>query len=111
MDQDTVMKIEHKGTRLIFGAIWKAMDASSRGRSQMVAVDAPEIKGLVHKQVWWESLRELEEMGVIKRWRSTGAMWTTVMVNPFVVRPWWMKGKEFDDAMESFRRGPADLRG
>ena len=108
VDQDTILGLEHRGARQIFSAIWKSMEAASRGKSQMVAVDDPAIKGIFHRQVWWEALKELEEKGIIKRWRE-GSMWTTVMVNPFVVHPWWMTGRHYDEAMDSFRKGPMEI--
>ena len=103
-----VMSIRHVGASKMFAAIWDQMDSSSQIKSQLVQVDSSDMKAILHKQVRWEALKYLEDLRIIKRWRS-GSSWTTVMVNPEVVRPWWLKGWELDQAIAIFQNEPVSI--
>ena len=51
---------------------------------------------------------ELEHLGIIRR-GLPGKSWDVIWINPEIIRPWWLKGGDLADAVESFRLGPTCL--
>jgi hypothetical protein len=95
------MAIEHKSTRLLLAYFMDVVD------QQVMVVDlaTDAIKAAFHRQVLWESLGELEKMGIIRRARA-GRVWSMAWINPEVIRPWFWRDKGLAERVAAYKKIP-----
>ena len=93
-----LLGVRRKASAEMMSAILSLLDQS--GSQLAIEPEDGFVPGM-HRQVVWDSLKDLEDCGMIHRAR--GKSWKVIIVNPKVVRPSLLKGAKLEEVILEFK--------